>query len=344
MVLTLAERQVLIMALVLTRRPQDWASGEPIATTREAMLRHGPLLFGDKLTDWSTAFETLDHHGLLTGSDPCSLTPSGLEQAIPLRRALLSEEFGTRLVRSERSTAYGLFCERVFGVDLRQFSLLDAEQLEALREALTLSADGRILDVGCGNGIVTEHLADTTGAHLTGVDVAAPAIARARKRTRAKRDRLRFQVADFTGPFRIPAPVDCIMAIDTLYLADSLHDTLGHLLRHLEPGGRLIILASDVVRASDQGTMTPERTRMHRALSAHGLSVETSDFTANEHAIWRRQLAVAEEMTPLFEAEGNGPLVRELIREAARSLQWVETGRVRRYLYQAGGGEGGLRT
>ncbi len=329
------------MALVLTRRPQDWAWGEPIATTREAMLRHGPLLFGDELTDWSTAFEALEHHGLLTGSDPCSLTPSGLAQATPLRRALLSEEFGARLVRSERSAAYGLFCERVFGVDLRQFSLLDVEQLEALRAALTLNAGGRILDVGCGNGIVTEHLADTTGAHITGVDIAAPAIARARQRTRAKRDRLRFQVADFTGPFRIPAPVDCILSIDTLYLADDLDDTLGHLVRCLTPGRQLVILASDVVQSSDAGTMTPERTRMHRALSARGLSVTTRDFTANEHEIWRRQLLVAEEMAPAFEAEGNELLVRELIREATRSLQWVETGRVRRYLYRAGVSGGG---
>ena len=73
---------------------------------------------------------------------------------------------------------------------------MDVEQLNKLLEILSLNESSRVLDLGCGIGSVTEYISDVTGAHITGVDFAEDAIIRARSRTRAKRNRLTYEVGD----------------------------------------------------------------------------------------------------------------------------------------------------
>lgn len=52
---------------------------------------------------------------------------------------------------------------------------------------------GHILDVGCGDGVLADHLSDNDIAGYTGVDIAPAAVERARARARSK---LAFEIGD----------------------------------------------------------------------------------------------------------------------------------------------------
>ncbi len=89
----------------------------------------------------------------------------------------------------EHSQAHHLFCERVFGKDLCQHGFMDIRQLELLLSVVQLDSSCRVLDLGCGNGLIAEYLSDKTGAHVTGLDYIAQAIQQARARTVSKAGR-----------------------------------------------------------------------------------------------------------------------------------------------------------
>ena len=87
---------------------------------------------------------------------------------------------------TEHSQAHHAFCERVFGKDLCQHGFADLEQLELLLQVTHLSSVQCALDIGCGNGMISEYLSDRTGAHITGLDYIPQAIRQALQRTRSE--------------------------------------------------------------------------------------------------------------------------------------------------------------
>ena len=74
------------------------------------------------------------------------------------------------------SPAHATFCERVFGRNLCQHGFADMAQLDALIAAVQLQPGQAGLDLGCGNGMIAEYIADRTGASMTGLDFIPQAI------------------------------------------------------------------------------------------------------------------------------------------------------------------------
>src|SRR5512144_3000981 len=102
--------------------------------------------------------------------------------------------------RAPHSPAHAAFCRRVYGRDLCQTGLADMAQLRRMLPATDLPHGQRALDLGCGLGLITEYLSDTTQAYVAGLDDVPVAIKVAQERTRAKQPRLAFRLADFEAP------------------------------------------------------------------------------------------------------------------------------------------------
>ena len=83
----------------------------------------------------------------------------------------------------EVSRANAAYCERVFGRNLCQHGFADMDQLDRLLEVTGIRAGHRVLDLGCGNGLIAEYISDVTGAQVTGVDFIPGAIRQAQDRT-----------------------------------------------------------------------------------------------------------------------------------------------------------------
>jgi SAM-dependent methyltransferase len=96
------------------------------------------------------------------------------------------------------------------------------------------------LDAGCGEGRLARALA-AKGAAVLGVDIAAPLIALARRRSSAFKGRVRFATADLGARGLVaPGSLDGVLACLSLMHAPNIAPALGAWARALGVGGRLV--------------------------------------------------------------------------------------------------------
>lgn len=116
---------------------------------------------------------------------------------------------------------------------------------DALEEHLLLDRIGpvrglRILDVGCGDGVLATRLA-RSGARVTGIDASADIFAAARRRAKAAGVEIDLVEGDAGG---LPYPAghfDRVVSVATLCFVDDPRPTIREMVRVLKPGGRLIL-------------------------------------------------------------------------------------------------------
>jgi len=121
---------------------------------------------------------------------------------------------------------YRAIRREAYGEDLGQTSWITAEEASRFCDWLGLRAGHRLLEVACGSGGVAAWIAETTGAHVVGIDVNVHAIEAARRRSpsRPSRASTEFQVvdADAALPFG-DASFDAVFCNDAiLHLRDQL--------------------------------------------------------------------------------------------------------------------------
>jgi len=307
-------------------------------TNRAALEKSGER-FSEFLEDWSGAFSSLAAKGLIEGGDSgYCLTGSGR----PLGHAYHQERPDRYWYYYQRfwkaayeSPTHSRLCERVFGKDLCQDGMVDMAALEDLLARLDLKTGDHLLDLGCGAGVITEYISDQTGARVTGLDYAAPAIAVANERTADKRSRMTFKTGDL-NTLDLPArSFDAAISLDTFYWAADLADTLSRVVPAIKPGGQIGIFMMQGPWDDDPpGIVAAGDTELGRALSKLNLIYDAYDYTAQNVAFWRLNWKTAVELRDEFEAEGSGFIAASIIQEAEEEfLPAIEAGKMTRYLY-----------
>jgi len=146
--------------------------------------------------------------------------------------------------------------ERIYGRDF--VSPGGAETAREFIRRLQLRENMQVLDAGCGLGGAAFVMAGDYGASVTGIDLSANMIRRARDRCRALGldERVRFHHGDVTA-FGSETGFDAVHSRDVfLHIADkpALFATL---FRALKPGGRLLI--TDYCRGAEPASAGFER-------------------------------------------------------------------------------------
>jgi ubiquinone/menaquinone biosynthesis C-methylase UbiE len=233
------------------------------------------------------------------------------------------------------SAAHSLFCERVYGEDLCQEGQSDMAEVADLLGRLDLKAGDRVLDLGCGSGVLAEYISDQTGAQVTGLDYAASAIEEAKRRTADKSDRLTFLQADLNALELPERSFDAAISIDTLYWVADIADTLAQVIRALKPGSQIAIFMLEMLEDNDPPeNLEADKTAPARALAQLELSYQAIDYTASNAAFWRRVKEVGRDLREDFVAEGNAFISDNWLREADKEfLPAIEAGTIARYLY-----------
>jgi ubiquinone/menaquinone biosynthesis C-methylase UbiE len=219
------------------------------------------------------------------------------------------------------SRAYATFCERLYGKNLCQAGFSDMGQIEKLVEVIQPCQDSWVLDVGCGTGMLAEYIAGRTGARVWGVDYSPEAIRQALDRTRSKRDRLNFLVANMDTLDFPDESFDTVISIDTLYMPANLGATLRKLMAMLRPGGQLAAFYSHAVWDSkgDRAALLPANTPLGESLRNLGLTFRTWDFTEQTYRLMQRKRQIGEELRQAFKAESCQALYDFIIAESESS-------------------------
>lgn len=146
---------------------------------------------------------------------------------------------------------------------------------EVLRRAAGVRPHDHVLDIGCGAGQTTRQAARTARAgSALGVDVSAPAIARARELARAEGLRnVTFEHADAQAHRFPPERFDLAMSrFGTMFFADPVAAFTG-IGRALRPGGRLVMMVWQSRERNEWDVV------LRRALDASGADAGPDPFS-----------------------------------------------------------------
>lgn len=224
---------------------------------------------------------------------------SDMGQAEMFSKAWYNEYF----LRAAESPTHSRFCEAVYGRDLCQHGMMDIKEMDFL--ASQLKPNEKVLEIGCSNGHITEHLHRQAECNILGVDYADVAIAQAQNRTRDKAT-LNFQCVDLIQDELPGSDYDVIVAIDSIYFMGDYGKTLAKLNAKLRPGGRMIIAAFQAKEDNDPDQiLLPGHTRMDEALQALSFHYVPHDFTANIRNHWLKNYEFSRTLQSDFSAEGN---------------------------------------
>jgi ubiquinone/menaquinone biosynthesis C-methylase UbiE len=213
--------------------------------------------------------------------------------------------------------------------------MVDMAALEDLLARLDLKPGDHLLDLGCGAGIIAEYISDQTGARVTGLDYAAPAIAEANERTADKRSRLTFVTGDLNALDLPEQSFDAAISLDTLYWVADLADTLSQVVRTIKPGGQIgIFMPQDRGEDDPPEILEADNTKLAQALSKLNLTYDAYNYTAKNAEFWQRNWRAATDLRVDFETEGNGFIAASLIREAEEDFfPAIAAGTLTRYFH-----------
>jgi ubiquinone/menaquinone biosynthesis C-methylase UbiE len=329
---TLNEAEVQVLASLYKAKTEN-------ASSAEASLEEEGKRFWVFKEDWASAFSSLLEKGLIEGDEEgYNLSKSGL----PLGALYHAERpdmywyyYQKFYTAARASVTHSRLCERVFGLDLTQEGQTDMAALHHLLQLLDVKQDESVLDLGCGAGVIAEYIAQKTGAKVTGLDYAAPAIKEAQQRTQGQKDKVSFTQGDMNALEFLEKSFDAIISIDTLYWVADLTKTMADLVKLLKPGGRMcVIMMDDVPQGRTAEGFSVDETWLGQSLTELGIKYDAYDYTVQHAAFWDRNYKAAKDLKDEFEAEGNGFIAASLIRESEEVfLPMIKAGRVVRHLY-----------
>jgi len=235
------------------------------------------------------------------------------------------------------------------GDDVGQCGYTLPEQLRRLAERLCLGPGRRLLDLGCGTGGPTVHLARHTGCDALGIDFAQAAVARARQRAREAglSTHVAFLVADGAALPLLPESFDAVMSLDVLLYVRDREALLRACRNVLRIGGALAFV-DEVTRGrgltpAEQGARSlfgpaaydTEEAHVERLRRAGFEDVAVEDWTPAFVALNDRWCAARERHRAALVAEGGEEAYEAGQRYFATNRDAARDGRFARLLFLA---------
>jgi len=198
-------------------------------------------------------------------------------------------------------------------------------------ELLEPKSGERILDIGCGDGALTETLA-ATGAVVTGVDASPTMVAAARIRSAGSATPFLVEECSATA-LGYEGEFDAVFSNAALHWIRDQEAVLAGVRRALKPGGRF------VAEMGGQGNIAAIRTALTAVLAPYGIDAEeaaASFFPSPEHyarlltkagftvesiALIPRPTPLATGMAVWLNTFRNGVLDRLEVEDRARALE-----------------------
>lgn len=130
-------------------------------------------------------------------------------------------------------------------------------QRVAILDTLNLQVGERVIDVGCGPGLLTQEMALAVGENgrVVGIDTSEAMLDIARRRCEGL-DQIRIANGDAITIEEKDDSFDAVACVQVLLYVPSVKDAIAEIYRVLRPGGRLVIMETDwrgtVLNSSDE--------------------------------------------------------------------------------------------
>jgi SAM-dependent methyltransferase len=192
-------------------------------------------------------------------------------------------EYWEERARRFATEGAGLAAVCSFGMPLFYNRVIDLCQRLALARWLRVRPGMRVLDVGCGVGRWSRHLA-ARGASVTGIDLSPTMVAEARRRAGAAalRGACRFLVQDL-AQLEAGDKFDLVLGVTVLqHILDpvALSTAVRRMVEHLDPNGLLVLLEAAPARAGGRCDSAIFRARPRSSylqlFAEHGLEVRAT--------------------------------------------------------------------
>ena len=134
--------------------------------------------------------------------------------------------------------------ERSYGDKLERYERFLEPELRAIITELGIAPGSRIFDAGCGVGLVTRWLAETTGrdGSVVGVDLSHGHIEAAERLNSSRELRLRYMQGDITQPIFGSGAFDLVWTYNTINHLDEPVEALKTLAQTVVNGGRVVLV------------------------------------------------------------------------------------------------------
>lgn len=285
--------------------------------------------------DWSEAFTSLSAKNIITLiDDEYALTDYGksVNDEIDSEIPFYKYEYDNYFQLEYQSKAHSLFCEKVYGVDLSQHGLIDQSELSFLLEMLKMSGAKKIVDIGCGNGKITEWISKQTETYCLGIDISIEGIMKAKERTKNNK-LLDFEIGNLNN-IQLSKEFDSVLFLDTLYYSNNIKDTINNSLQVLNKGGNIFAYFSQwIMDEAYSENLNPDKTHLAKVLNELNLDYSFVNLSESGIKHWKTKLEVLNSMKSNFIKEGNENLWQYRHREAERYANWGDK-KYSRYLYQ----------
>ncbi len=296
----------------------------------------GEDFIGRFIEDWDNTFDNLTDKGVIKlENEEYFLTDLGIKEYTKLQdtRSLWLYAYNKYFDLAEKSEAHKKFCQNVYGHSFSQHGMADKHQLDKLIEVLKLNKNDRVLDLGSGNGLISEYIQKNTGAYFSCIDFSKAAIDFGKDNI--VNEKITFQEMDMNKLEFEDNSFNSIISIDTLYFVKDLEKTIDEIFRILKPGGKFGFFYSEEIETDDEDAkkgLLPDNTPLARKLLKNGIEYNYFDLCENEDKHWKDKFRVLGEMKKEFEEEGSHNLFNFRYGEAKHNSSYSPEQRSR-FLY-----------
>ncbi len=135
-----------------------------------------------------------------------------------------------------------IFYSDIFGKEAEEYYRIQKKKISIILELFGKHPEGRILDIGCGDGRITKLIGKATGAEMHGIDISRRAVSNSRKMgikcmvVNIDKERLPYPKNHFDAVF-------CGDIIEHIYDTEGLIEMVHDILR---PGGYVIVSVPNI--------------------------------------------------------------------------------------------------
>lgn len=216
-----------------------------------------------------------------------------------------------------KSNSYREYCKRVHKRDLRLLNTMSSQQLDLLEKSIKEIAPKTLLDIGCGNGELTQSLSDQYSLSSTGIDFSL---------TSRSSKNVKYSEEDHET-FKIDKKFDLIISIDSFYMIGNYKKFIKNLISHLSENGKILIFLT-LVDNSFQAS------KLNNVLSKLDVNFSFKDLTRDDLDFWKHSSLVLEEMNQAFVDEDHYSLWNIKNKEALKNLELHSRNRIQRILLE----------